>query len=41
MSEKTSEPLALHGGSPVRTEPLPLEFPGRVETLQLEQIIPL
>ena len=23
-----SERLAMHGGSPVRTEPLPLEFPG-------------
>jgi len=28
MSEKTSETLAVHGGKPVRTEPLPLEFPG-------------
>jgi hypothetical protein len=24
----TGQPLAIHGGPPVRTEPLPLEFPG-------------
>jgi dTDP-4-amino-4,6-dideoxygalactose transaminase len=28
MSEQTPETLAIHGGKPVRTEPLPLEFPG-------------
>jgi 8-amino-3,8-dideoxy-alpha-D-manno-octulosonate transaminase len=28
QAETKQERLAIHGGAPVRTEPLPLEFPG-------------